>query len=815
MFWQSHEKKLYAAIEKGKEIKVKKYMAKCDNNIANEDGWTPLHAASYYGHADIARFLLQTYNIDQKDYTGRTALYLASEAGHVDVVKVLVTESIKADIATNGGMGPLHTACWNGHLPVVKILMEHCNANMKACLGSTPLDMAASQGKIEVVRYLVSKKVDVQAVNSNGWNALHSASWWGQAEVVRFLMQYCDINQKTNAGNTALDLALERRRKEVVMILQEKEESHFTLFDSVRLGRIDLVRKVAKTSAIHSLDESGWSALHVACANNQDEVVEFLLGHIDVNLQTKEGATPLYVAAGNGHLKIVIQLIGHKANVALSHHSGWSPLHIASSKGHVDTVAHLADCIDINLPTNHGSTPLHLAATYGKLEVVKCLIAKKANTHAVDTNGSSPLHDACANGHIDVVGYLIDYVDVNFRNNNGQTPLYQAAHSGKLEIVKFLLDKAQVGAVSNNGWTPLHDACANGHLEIVKVLVNYIDINARTKDGATPLYVAAGNGKLAIVNFLIEAQASVALPSNIGWTPLHSACYNGQLEVVKVLSKLIDLNSLTKAGTTPLYVAAGSGRLEVVTFLLSQNVRFSDQNGSTPLHRAASNGHLDVVKLLLDHVQDVNLRTQDGQTALHKAAQHGRLNIVKYLMTREINYEIVSHSGWSPLHSAVWSGHLDVVRMLVEYIDVDIQTDGGATPLYVAAGTGNAAIANFLLAKNANVTLPTNIGWSPLHVACSLGHFDVAMSVAEYVNPRLTTSIRWNASKTAFLDGSPELRQAMADKIQAMLAMKRNVVQRYHKPTKELDDPDEWERESELTTEGTMYSYDEQKDGYF
>ncbi|KAF0720286.1 Aste57867_430 [Aphanomyces stellatus] len=815
MFWQSAEKKLYAAIEKGKEAKVKKYLAKCDTNVANEDGWSPLHAACFHGQLDVAKQLLLQADaaaIDLKDYTGRTPLYLASEAGKLELVKLLVANKVRGDIVTEGGMGPLHVASWNGHLAVVKVLVDHCDLNLKACLGSTPLDMAASRGKLDIVRLLVAKKVDVQAVNKNGWNALHSAAWWGQVDVVRFLMQFCDTELRTNAGNTALDLALEHRRIHVVVVLQEKEESSFSFLDAARLGRVHLVRKLAPTQAA-MVNEHGWSALHIACSNGHEDVARVLLDYIDVNLQTKEGATPLYVAAGNGNLNVVKFLIERKANVALGHNSGWSPLHIACSKGHMGVINYLLQHIPIDIQTNHGSTPLHLASTYGKLDVVQRLIAQKANTKLVDTNGWSALHDACSNGHMEVVRYLIQYLDVNVKNNNGQTPLYLAAQNGKLEIVKFLLDKnAHVGAVSNNGWSPLHDASSNGHLEVVKVLVNYLDINLRTKDGATPLYVAAGTGKLAILNFLLDKKADMMLASNIGWTPLHSACYNGQLEVVRVLAKYMDLNMPTKTGTTPLYVAAGNGQLDVVQYLLSQNVGFRDFNGSTPLHRASSNGHLDIVKVFLDHM-DINLRTKDGQTPLHKAAQHGKVNVVKYLLEKNAQVNTVSHSGWGPLHSACWGGHIDVVRLLVEHTDVDAQTKDGATPLYVAAGNGQLAIANFLLVKNANVVLPTTIGWSPLHVACSLGYFDIALSVAEYVNPRLTTSIRWNASKMAFGSGEVDVREAMAAKIAATLSMKRTVVERFHVPTKEPEDDDEWERDSELTTEGTMYSLDE--DGFF
>jgi ankyrin repeat protein len=54
-------------------------------------------------------------------------LYLASNNGHLEVVKILLEKGADFTVATNHGWTPLHTASQKGHVEVVKLLKKGAN----------------------------------------------------------------------------------------------------------------------------------------------------------------------------------------------------------------------------------------------------------------------------------------------------------------------------------------------------------------------------------------------------------------------------------------------------------------------------------------------------------------------------------------------------------------------------------------------------------------------------------------------------------------------------------------------------------------
>ena len=98
--------------------------------------------------------------VDVKDKDGRTPLHVAASDGHVTVVRFLMDNGAKVNEKTEtNGYTPLHLAVLNGHLEVMKMLVEEGKAMIdeRAKNGSTPLYLAVRVGEKEISEYLLER----------------------------------------------------------------------------------------------------------------------------------------------------------------------------------------------------------------------------------------------------------------------------------------------------------------------------------------------------------------------------------------------------------------------------------------------------------------------------------------------------------------------------------------------------------------------------------------------------------------------------------------------------------------------------------
>jgi hypothetical protein len=138
-------------------------------------------------------------NLRRNIFGNPTALHLASENGHVEVVKILLEKGINFKLRTDLGQTALHLASKNGHAKVVKILLENgIDINQDTNGGRTALNLASKNGHVEVVKVLLEKGIDFKLKTDRAETALHLASENGHVEVFRILLEKgLDIHLKT------------------------------------------------------------------------------------------------------------------------------------------------------------------------------------------------------------------------------------------------------------------------------------------------------------------------------------------------------------------------------------------------------------------------------------------------------------------------------------------------------------------------------------------------------------------------------------------------------------------------------------------
>ncbi|KAL8198629.1 UNVERIFIED_CONTAM: hypothetical protein K2H54_018997 [Gekko kuhli] len=160
-----------------------------------------------------------------------------------------------------------------------------------------------------------------------------------------------------------------------------------------------------------------------------------------VSAQTKNGATPLYLACQEGHLEIIQYLVKDcGADPHIHANDGMTPLHAAAQMGHNTVIVWLMSFTDISLSEqdDDGATAMHFAASRGHAKVLSWLLLHGGEI-STDNWGGTPLHDAAENGELECCQILVvNGVNLGIRDQDGYTAADLADYNGHSHCAKYL-----------------------------------------------------------------------------------------------------------------------------------------------------------------------------------------------------------------------------------------------------------------------------------------------------------------------------------------------------------------------------------------
>ncbi|XP_064407428.1 protein phosphatase 1 regulatory subunit 12A-like [Halichondria panicea] len=153
-------------------------------------------------------------------------LHRACWEGYLEIVKTLVTHGARTDKGDGRyNRTPLHWACMGVYKEVVQYLIEEvgCSTDVRDHFNSTPLHYACRGGSKYLVQYLVEElKMNVDVRNRWGQTPLHYACVEGHIQLVKYLVEELkwDVDVTANAGRTPLDMAVRWGKTEVADYLK-------------------------------------------------------------------------------------------------------------------------------------------------------------------------------------------------------------------------------------------------------------------------------------------------------------------------------------------------------------------------------------------------------------------------------------------------------------------------------------------------------------------------------------------------------------------------------------------------------------------
>jgi ankyrin repeat protein len=430
-------------------------------------------------------------------------------------------------------------------------------------------------------------------------------------------------------------------------------------------------------------------ALKVADLAMQGDVAAIrvaLARKADVNGAQIDGSTALHWAAERDDVELADLLIRAGARVVARTREGVTPLQLAATNGSATMIDRLLKAgADPNAPlTPAGDTALMMAARTGKTDAIRVLLEANASVNAKETwGGTSPLMWAVSEGHIDAARRLIEAgADTNVRSNyvaaangrgfEGRTPLAATTESKPADFA--------------SGWlTPLMLAAREGDLEMARLLVGAkADVNAVAGDGKTALAMAVFNGNYDVASLLVDNKADVNRADAQRFTPLFWAVDRRNMETAPNFPWMVTVDpmplirKLLDAGANPNALVNNTPRARMREG--SPRIVFA-----TALMRAAFAADLELVNLLLERGADPKIVSKDNETMLSAAAGLGFIH----------GY----HRGKSP------EERLQVVKRFVALgNDVNWPDDYGITPLMAAGNFGSVPVIQYLIDAGADLS---------------------------------------------------------------------------------------------------------------
>jgi len=130
----------------------------------SHDGFTALHLAVFFGHEDIAEFLVacgadvNAISANRTFARNATPLHSAAASNRPSIVRLLLANGANPNVVQDGGYTPLHSAAFNGSEEIAELLLSHgADIARMTDEGKTALALAVDKGHASVVVQLQAR----------------------------------------------------------------------------------------------------------------------------------------------------------------------------------------------------------------------------------------------------------------------------------------------------------------------------------------------------------------------------------------------------------------------------------------------------------------------------------------------------------------------------------------------------------------------------------------------------------------------------------------------------------------------------------
>ncbi|XP_065064443.1 protein phosphatase 1 regulatory inhibitor subunit 16B-like [Rhopilema esculentum] len=200
-------------------------------NVKDADFWTPLHAAVACGNYDLVKILgdngadLVAINAD-----GNMPIDLVDEN---EDIEVYLDNAMTEKGYTEEQLENIRNAVAEEMLlDLRESVQKGRDLDLKDETGATAMHVAAANGYIDVIEFLLDNGAKLDVTDKDGWQPVHAAACWGHDAVIEILFSHgADLDAKNNDNETPFDLTEDI---ELIEIMEELKNSGRKIQKSVK-----------------------------------------------------------------------------------------------------------------------------------------------------------------------------------------------------------------------------------------------------------------------------------------------------------------------------------------------------------------------------------------------------------------------------------------------------------------------------------------------------------------------------------------------------------------------------------------------------
>ncbi|EAY21336.1 hypothetical protein TVAG_167110 [Trichomonas vaginalis G3] len=301
-----------------------------NTNLLDLRNRTPLHYNAARGNTKLIEVLLENgADCNIRDKEGFTPLEVAISCRQLEAARLLKTTG--RDTLSL----PLHAAVLSDNLQIVKecVAEDPARINQKDAFGRSAILLTENNKSADILKFLISKGADINAVNEEGSNIAHLVAYKLNLPLIDAIPQEIVNKRERKKNNSPLHLVLQRLLDSEAKSEDYDEELEYqhnntddpngidqTFERKPRRERLALVHIAVNSLLKKGADKTAMNSkyttpLHMAACVDDWKLTELVMDKFMLDTLDQQDRTPLYIAVSMKNEEAAITLLEHGCGI--------------------------------------------------------------------------------------------------------------------------------------------------------------------------------------------------------------------------------------------------------------------------------------------------------------------------------------------------------------------------------------------------------------------------------------------------------------------------------------------------------------------